>query len=188
MPQRPNFVARIKERFAKMRERSTQVKLGAEMAKDIEANTGLADKLKQRIDKIVATETKQNLGLDAQVEAEWLKSYQKIYQALGEGKIKQAMEKLTPVFDFQAKTARAVSHKIDQGLRIFAVLSVGAGLINVGAGENPRASNNFLTGYETGTAGFGNFAERFSVQSARAQGFVGERVVGIVNKILHKSV
>lgn len=191
VPKRPSLISRIKERFAKMKERSAQEKAGAWQAKEAEAKMGLADKLKQRIAKIVTTEPK--LRLDARVEAEWLKSYQRIYQALGEGKVKQAMEKLAPVFAVHAKAARTISHGIDQGLRGFAILSAIRGFVNVGAGMSD--GRGFRQAYyaHDAAADFRRAAvastmniEGLSLFSAKAQGFVGEKVVKIVNKILHR--
>ncbi len=191
VPKKPSLIARIKERFAHMKERSAQVKKGAEQAKATEASLSLDEKLKQRIAKIVTTEPK--LSLDARVEAEWLASYQRIYQALGEGKVKQAMEKLAPVFAVHAKVARGLSHGIDLGLRGFAILSFGRGLINVGAGMSEGggfrqayyahdAADDFRRAAVAGTMN----VEGLSLLSAKAQGFVGEKVVKIVDKILHK--
>ena len=101
--------------------------------------------------------------------------------------MKQVMEKLTPVFAFDAKTKRDVTRRIDKGLRVFSVLSVAAGFYDAGAKHHSLAFNDFRTAYSTGALGFGNFTEKLSLDSAHLQGFAGEKVVGIVNKIMHKS-
>ena len=140
----------------------------------------VSEKVRQRIEKLEAKRPR----IDREHEVAWLKAYEKILAKADPGIVKKAIEFAYPFALADAKIHVVASSLVDLSMFALGYKFIRGGLSRLRVAPSVDAAAQALTGASLIVAR--SPWSRLGKEVAGFSGSVGEKVVDITNKILHK--